>query len=312
MPRLHIFGYISLCLIWGSTWMAVHVLIQDVPPFEAAFFRFLLASILLWAWVLFRKPVWPSQGRQWNALLALGFTMIGLPYALQFWAQQHVSSSFCAVLYSAVPLVVALLTPLMMQHTIPRQGVLAMLVGFGGLLALLYTDVQFGSRAFWGGIAVLASMLSSAWSAVYAKQRLQGVDPIIATAMQLLVGAVGLLWATWALEPHRHAAWTKSAILALLFLSAFGSATAFAIYYWLLQHLQPYQVSTINMVIPVVAVIEGALVFREPVSLMMIVAMVLVLASVGVVLRAEAETTPIELVPTTVHAKTPATTNSGE
>jgi drug/metabolite transporter (DMT)-like permease len=279
--------------------MAVHVIIQDVPPFLAAFCRFFLASALLFVWVLFRKSSWPREARQWNAIVVLGFTMIGIPYGLQFWAQQYVTSSLSAVLYSALPLTVALLTPLMMHRTIPRQGVLAMLVAFGALLAFFYTDLQFGSRAFWSGIAVLLSMVCSAWSAVYAKQRLEDVDPVVATAMQLLIGAVSLLWATWALEPQRQAVWTRSAILALLFLSAFGSAAAFAIYYWLLKHLQPYQVSTINMVIPVVAVLEGSLIFHEPVWLMMIVAMIVVLASVAVVLRAEAGARPVELIPHT-------------
>lgn len=283
--------------------MGVHILIQDVPPFWAASLRFLLAAVLLLVWAMLRKSSWPRDARQWNAIVVLGFTMIGVPYGLQFWAQQYVSSSMSAVLYSAVPLTVTLLTPLLMNRTVPRQSVLAMLVAFGALLAFLYTDLAFGSRAFWGGIAVMVSMLSSAWSAVYAKQRLQDVDAVVATAMQLLIGAVGLLWATWALEPHRHASWTQSAVLALLFLAALGSAAAFAIYYWLLKHLQPYQASTINMVIPVVAVLEGSLIGREPIPLMMIVAMLIVLASVAVVLRAEAEGRPVTLAPAVAHGQ---------
>jgi drug/metabolite transporter (DMT)-like permease len=302
MRRPHVIAYISLCLIWGSTWLAVHVLVHDVPPFWAAALRFFLAAVLLLIWVMVRRAEWPRDRRQWNAILVLGFTVITIPYALQFWAQQYVTSSLSAVLFSALPLTVALLTPLMTHHTVPRQAVFAMLMAFGGLLVLLYTDLEFGSRAFWGGIAVLVSMFGSAWSAVYAKVHLRGVDPVISTAFQLLIGAVGLFWVTWALEPHRPANWTKSAVLALLFLASFGSATAFAIYYWLLQRLQPYQVSTINLVIPVVAVLEGSLLGHEPIPLMMIVAMAIVLGSVGVVLRAEAGAKAVELVPSVARA----------
>lgn len=290
MRRLHIFGYIALCAIWGSTWLAVHMVVQDLPPFLAAAARFSAAAIFLLIWVVIRKPAWPRGEREWNAILVLGFSVIAIPYALQFWAQQYVTSSLTAVLFSGTPLTVALLTPLMMHRKVPRQCVQAMLIAFGALLLLLYTDLRFGSRAFWGGVAVLLSMGCSAWSAVYAKLRLRDVNPVVSTAMQLVIGAAGLSWATWALESHRHAVWTKTAVLALLFLSTCGSAVAFAIYYWLLKHMQPYQVSTINMVIPVVAVLEGSLIAHDPVPLMMIVAMVVVLASVAVVLRAEAET----------------------
>ena len=290
MRRLHLLAYTSLCLIWGSTWLGVHIIVQYVPPFLAAALRFVVAAPILFAAVLFRKSVWPREARQWNAIFVLGFTVIGIPYALQFWAQQYITSSLSAVLFSALPLTVALLTPLMMHYTVPRRCVFSMLVGLGGLLVLLSTDLKFGTRAFWGGIAVLASMFGSAWSAVYAKIRLRDVDPLVSTAFQLLIGALGLLWATWALESHRAASWTRSAVFALLFLAIFGSATAFAIYYWLLQRIQPYQISTINLVIPVVAVLEGAFIGHERIPLMMIVAMVVVLGSVGVVLRAEVDT----------------------
>ena len=115
------------------------------------------------------------------------------------------------------------------------------------------------------------------------------MDAVIATAWQLLIGSIGLFWATWALESHQHTTWSKAALFAMLFLVVFGSAAAFAVYYWLLKHMQPYQLSTINLVVPVMAVLEGSLILREPVSLMMVVAIAVVLGSVGVVLRAEAE-----------------------
>src|SRR5262249_41279859 len=158
MRRLHVLAYVSLCLIWGSTWMAVHVVVQYLPPFLAAALRFLAAAAILFIWLLFRQPIWPREGRQWNAIFVLGFTVIGIPYALQFWAQQCITSSLSAVLFSALPLTVALLTPLMMHYTVPRRAIFSMLIGFGGLIALLSTDLKFGSRAFWGGVAVLFSM----------------------------------------------------------------------------------------------------------------------------------------------------------
>jgi drug/metabolite transporter (DMT)-like permease len=294
MPRLQLLAFSSLCLIWGSTWLAIRVVVRDVPPLRAAMVRFLVAAVVLLVWAIFRKG-WPKEERQWNAILVLGITIMALPYALLFWAEQYVTSSMSAVLYSALPLVVALLTPLMTHHTVPRQAVFAMLAAFGGLLILLYTGIPTGGRGLWSGIAILVSMSCSAWSVVYAKGRLQSVDPIVATALQLIGGTVALLWATWALEPHRQAHWSRPALLAVIFLGIVGSAAAFAIYYWLLQHMQPYQLSTLNLVVPIIAVIEGALLGRESIPLTMIVAMAVVLASVGVVLRAEASNQKLTL-----------------
>jgi drug/metabolite transporter (DMT)-like permease len=280
---------VFLCLTWGSTWLAIRLLVRDVPPFKAAAIRFLIAAAILFLWAWLRKSKWPKDERQWNAIVLLGFTIMAIPYGLLFWAEQYVASSMTAVLFSAMPLTVALFTPLMMQRTVPRKAVIALLIAFGGLLLLFFTQLSTSRRALLGGVAVLIAMVLSAWSVVYAKTRLQDVDPVVATALQLLVGAVALFWATWALESHQKTNWTTQAIAALIFLATFGSAAAFAVYYWLLKEMQPYQLSTTSLIVPVIAVLEGALFALEPVPPVMIVAVAVVLGSVGTVLRAEAE-----------------------
>jgi len=62
-------GYIALCLIWGTTWLAIRLVVRDVPPFEAAALRFIAAGVLLIALALVQKRRWPTDGRQWNAIL---------------------------------------------------------------------------------------------------------------------------------------------------------------------------------------------------------------------------------------------------
>ncbi len=289
--RAQLLGYICLCLIWGSTWLAIRIVVHDVPPLRAAALRFLFAGAALLMIAFLQKRRWPSGPAQWNTIFVLSFTIMALPYGLLFWAEQHVTSSMTAVLYSAMPLAVALLTPVMTHHKVPRRAVYAMVVAFGGMLTLFYADPSNSPRALLGGIAVLCSMALSAWSVVYAKQRLREVDSVVATGLQLLLGSVALFWGTWALEAHRPALWTKQALVAMAFLTVFGSAAAFVIYYWLLKKLQPYQLSTISLIVPLIALTEGLLA-GERVPLLMIVAVIVVLASVRSVLRAEAEKDP--------------------
>ena len=290
LSRSKVLGYLALCLIWGSTWMAIRVTVQDVPPLEAAAIRFFAGAGLLLALAVAQRRTWPRERRQWNALLVLSLTIMAIPYGLLFWAEQYVTSSMTAVIFSAMPLVVALLTPLMGHRPVPRRAVFAMLIAFGGLLILFYTGLSASRRSLLGGGAVLFAVTMSSWSVVYAKNRLREVDSVVATALQLLFGAVALTWATWALEAHRHAVWTRSALLAMAFLIVFGSCAAFVIYYWLLKKMQPYQLSTTSLIVPVVAVLEGALILREPVPLLMVVAIIVVLGAVGAVLLARHET----------------------
>jgi len=288
--RAQLSGYIALCLIWGSTWLAIRFVVHDVPPLEAAAVRFLAGGILLLGIAVAQKRTWPQDKQQWNAILVLSITIMALPYGLLFWAEQYITSSMTAVLYSAMPLAVSLITPAMMHRKVPRRAVFAMVVGFGGLLSLI-TDLRVNHWALIGAVAAMVSMALSAWSVVYAKQRLRSMDSVVATGLQLLLGSIVLFWGTWALEAHRPAVWSRTVLIALTFLVIFGSAAAFVIYYWLLKTMQPYQLSTISLITPLIALLEGLLA-GERIPLMMVVAVVVVLGSVWAVLRAEAEKEP--------------------
>ncbi len=284
----YVAGYLCLCLTWGSTWLAIRYAVRDIPPLEAAAIRFLLAAIILLGVVGLQRRRWVQGKDQWKAILVLSFTIMAIPFGLVFWAERYVTSSMTAILYSASPLMISLFTPLFLRQKVPRRAVLAMLVAFGGILDLLYSEPNTGRQALFGYGAVLAAMTLSAWSLVYAKQKLHQVDPVVSTGLQLLLASIALGWASWVMESRLHAEWTRAAVVALAFLTVVGSCVAFVVYYWLLKHMQPYQLGTTSLVVPVIAVLEGSLVGHEPVSWRMGVVMVIVLVSVATALRAEA------------------------
>src|SRR5215813_7585903 len=84
LRRMQWLGYVALCLIWGSTWLAIRFVVHDVPPLRAAALRFVAAGALLLALALLQKRPWPRGPSQWNGLLVLSITMMGIPYGLLF------------------------------------------------------------------------------------------------------------------------------------------------------------------------------------------------------------------------------------
>src|SRR6478735_11016246 len=186
-------GYVSLCLIWGTTWLGIRLVVRDVPPFEALSLRLFSAGVLLLAMALAQKRRWPTDGSEWKAVLILTLTIMAIPYALLFWAEQYVTSSMSAVLYSASPLAVSLITPAMMHRKVPRRAVYAMVIAFGGILVIFYENPGSNRMVIIGGSAILVSMLLTSWSIVYAKQRLHGVDSVVVTGIQSLLGSIVLL-----------------------------------------------------------------------------------------------------------------------
>jgi drug/metabolite transporter (DMT)-like permease len=133
----------------------------------------------------------------------------------------------------------------------------------------------------------------SAGATIYAKGTLSAkgvtLHAAMSSAWQFLLAAVWLEAASLLLERGQRSNWTREAMAGELFLSIVGSVVAFTLYYWLLRHWEPYKLSSMQLLFPVVAVTEGALLLREPLQWQMAVAMVVILASVAFVLRAKDE-----------------------
>ncbi len=285
----HYLGYASLCLIWGSTWMAIRVVVKDVPPLWAAALRFVIAAAILLAIAAVRRLPFPQTNREWRAVVVLSFTMMAFYYGLIFWAEQYVNSSMSAVLFSCSPLVVALLTPLLSGKSVPRQAVYAMLIAFGGILALFESGLRTSRSAVMGGAAILLGVLTSSWSSIYAKRETMKLNPMVSTALQLGIGSLFLFAASSFMERGTVSHWNIRSISALLYLGIFGSAITFSVFYWLLQRMEAYKLTTLNLVTPIVAIVVGALLLDEPIPPIMLAAAATVLISVGFVLRAEHE-----------------------
>lgn len=282
-------AYISLCLIWGSTWMAIRVVVRDVPPFRAAGVRFLIAAVVLGLFGLMQGRKLPSSAGQWRALVMLSVTMMAFPYGLLFWAEQYVSSSLTAVLYSASPLATALMTPVVMGKPVPRAVYASLLVAFGGLAALFNFELRADANALIGGLLVLVAVVSSSFSVVYAKRETREIDPVVSTAVQLFGGAVALLGASLGLERGQPADWNAQSIAATVYLAVVGSAVAFAVFYWLLRHMHSYKITTVNLIVPFVAIAVGSVVLHERITWPMMASALVVLGAVAVTLRAESE-----------------------
>lgn len=271
--------------------MAIRVLVRDVPPVRAAGLRLLVGAVALIGLALIQRAHWPREAREWVFVTVLSFTMMGIPFGLVFWAEQFVTSSMTAVFYAATPLFVALFTPIVLGKPVPRGAFLAMLCALGAIAYLFNFSLRTDARSTLGGAMILLAVVSSGLSAVLAKRELKHVDPVVSTGMQLVIGGAGLYLISLFIEGGHPSEWNLRAIAALLFLALIGSAVGFTVWYALIKHVPPYKLSTTNLVVPFIAIAEGALILRESITVQMFLAAVIVAGSVAVVLRAEKEET---------------------
>jgi drug/metabolite transporter (DMT)-like permease len=284
---MHYFAYGALCLLWGSTWIAVRVLVRDVPPFRAAAIRFVLAAAVLGVASAAMRLPFPISTREWRNQVILGITMMALPYGAVFWAEQHINASLTALLFASFPLVVAIWSPILTGQTVPPRALLSIVVGFGGMAALFFQGVPYSLVGRLSAITVLVGVVSAAWATVFAKREASTSNPLVSAGIQMAVAGVLTTAVSLTFEHGQKSHWTASSLSMLLLLAVFGSAVAFSLYYWLLRDIAAYQLGTIDLVVPLVATSEGKLLLGEYVPPLMIVAMAVVLSAVLMVIRSE-------------------------
>jgi drug/metabolite transporter (DMT)-like permease len=265
--------------------------VQEVPPFLLAAVRFLLAGIILYAWLRVRGTTSPSR-REWISASAVAVLIFVFDYGLLFWAERRVPSGIAAVMMATIPVFMAL-TEIVFLGTQKLTGrlALALLVGIGGVAVLVSHSLNLGERAIdtAGAIALVVSAISwSAGSALTRKLPLPD-SKAMSSAAQMLCGGVLLTVAAGALgefQGFRLQAVSRGAWIALAYLVFAGSILAFTAYIWLIHHESPTKVATYAYVNPVVAVAIGYFFGGEAVGPRTLLGTVAVLVSVIVITTA--------------------------
>ena len=275
--------YALVCLIWGSTWLAIKVGLVGVPPFLGAGLRFVVSALLV-AVVLAsrRRPVRLTRDDR-ICILALGLLVFWINYAAVYWAEVRISSGLTAVIFSTMPLTTALLSRFWMRsEVLSGRKVAGILVGMAGTVLLFAPTGRLGLQQALGMLAALAASVCSAISLVVLKRYGRGSDPFVLNGFAMAIGAVGLLAMSAALERSAVVVWTPSNVLALLYLAVMGSVVAFWIYYRLIKAMDATLVSLTTLIIPIVALALGHLLLGETVAPLTVVGIATILLGVAV------------------------------
>jgi drug/metabolite transporter (DMT)-like permease len=276
----------ALGLVWGTTWVAADSLAEYVPPLRGAAARFLLAAFLCLPVILWKGLKLP-RGRALSFVLIISVKMIAVPIILLLWAQSTIPSATVAVSFAAMPLLVVLLTPVLTGREMPRIAMPASIVGLGAIAWAL--GATFSVSQAGGAAVALLAVASIGASSIVARREFSSLHPILVTA--LVLGAAGLLLflASLLLERGQPVQWNRNALGAVAFLAALAGAPAYAMYFWLLQRLEAYQVGTVQWIEPLVAILESALFLRLGLSFSMIVGSLITLVCLLLVMRARSE-----------------------
>ncbi len=281
-------GFLLLTLIWGTTWAAIRIGLEGVPPFTGVAVRFAIAGTLLLALAL-ALGVPLGRGRHEKALwLANGILSFCLSYAIIYWSEQHIPSGLAAVLFATNPLFVAALAHFLLAgERLTAAAVAGLVLGFAGVAVIYSDDLSRlgGPQVRLAALVMLVSPLVSAVATVVIKRWGRDVHPLSLSAVPMLIASLVMGAVAFLVERHRPLVFDARSVGALFYLAILGSAVTFTVYYWLLARVTATRLALLSYLIPIVAVAVGAAAFDEPLRPRLLAGSALVLAGVVIVSR---------------------------
>ncbi len=289
-------AFLAVYLIWGSTYLAIGIVIQSLPPFFMAGTRFIIAGLILYVAMRFRSPSHETTSH-WGKVFLIGGLMLLGGHGAVIWVEQWLPSGLTSLLISTVPLWMVF-TDWIRRDSKPNLKVAGgLFFGFAGVVLLAGGVENLGASQvdLIGGIILVCGAFLWAQGSLVSRATRFPFSPLLATAMQMIAGGVLLLIASIVVGE-----WTRirldqvsfNSTIAWLYLIVFGSLVGFTSYIWLLKQTTASRVSTYAYVNPIVAMILGWAMAQEPITPRSIVAAVIILTSVVIITTFGARTTP--------------------
>ncbi len=285
--KLAYLAFITVCLIWGTTYLAITVALETVPVLLVAGLRWMAAGVVMSALMLVTGRGLPRPA-MWGPLLLLGFLMNVVGNGFVVYAQQYVASGLTAVLIATTPFWSALVERLLPNgERFSKRALFGLSLGFTGIVILVWPEMTnggAGGRAFvLGVIAIQLACVGWVIGTSYAKRHELGDNPFRSTALQMVFSGTMLLTAATINGDWQHLSFTPRTIAAMAYLSIAGSLLAYSAYIYAIQHLPLSLVSLYAYINPIIAVTLGTLLLSEPFSTRVAVSAALVLAGTWIV-----------------------------
>jgi drug/metabolite transporter (DMT)-like permease len=278
----------AVYIIWGSTYLAIAIAVQTLPPLFSAGLRFCLAGIVLLGFIAVRRGL--RVGReQLIGAATVGLLLIVGGNGFVVLAERTVPSGLTALIIASVPLWIVILRRIAgdRMHVSTFIGVA---VGFAGVAFLVVPRGASGAVDTSGILLLLVATISWAMGTFLSPRLRMPRNGLLSTGIQQLAGGIVLLVAGAAMGELAHlepSTWSTSSLLAMAYLVVFGSLVAFTAYSWLLQNAPVSLVSTYAYVNPVVAVLLGALVLAEPITPSIVLGAAIIVAAVAFIVTRE-------------------------
>lgn len=278
-------AYASVCFFWGTTYLAIRIGVEHLPPALFAGVRFFIAGILFIIFLKWRGYALPAKA-ELIPLAIIGISLLSIANGSVVWAEQYVTSSVAALIVTTLPFfVVGFEMVQSNSEKITFKKIVGILIGFAGVIVLLLPNLRNGLDASYmkGVLAVLVAPISWAAGSVYSKKVKLKTKPLMAAAVQMIIAGFILMVVGAIFGEISQVHFNTEGVAALVYLVFFGSIVGYGSFIYALDKLPTALVSTYAYINPIVAVFLGWLILNERLDAWTILATVIILSGVALV-----------------------------
>ncbi len=261
-------AYTALCLIWGSTWIAIRFGLESLTPIFSAGVRFSLASVIVYVIMQAKGFKLQTDSLSIRLYLLMGFFSFVIPFGLVYWAEQFVPSGLAAVLFAVYPFWVVIFSFIRIPpEKIGFYKIFGTILGFAGIV-IIFSDSFTGDLSDYiiGMFAVVLSGIMQAWIAVSIKKFGDHLHPLSMNFVPMVIAGISMILIGIATEDMSIIKVDEYAVLSILYLAFFGSVITFTTFYWLIKRINLVILSLLAFITPIVALILGYFIYDEALS----------------------------------------------
>jgi drug/metabolite transporter (DMT)-like permease len=295
MPETHeatrsriIVAFALLYVLWGSTYLAMRIVVRDMPPYVAGAVRYLIAGpIMLAALAVSGRKVRISM-QDLRRLLVIGILLLSIGNIGVLWGEIYVPSGLASLIVALVPIWVVMIEAWIFRAgRMKAKGLFGLAMGIAGLLVLMWPRITSGSRLgrlelMGCGILAFGSFFWALGS-IFSHRYELSVDVFVSAAWQMTLG--GIVNAVIAVVSGQvfRTHWTVTAFTGIGYLVVFGSWIGYSAFIYLLEHVPTPKVATYTYINPIIALVLGAVILHERVDVFMLVGTAIIITSVALV-----------------------------
>lgn len=279
MKTKHWIVFITLGLIWSSSFLWIELAIRELGPITLVAFRVLFGLIFGIAVILIQKVPLPRTWKEWSPLLILGLTNLSIPFFLISWGQISIDSGVASILDATVPLFTILASHFLLDDDkMTTNKVLGLLIGFAGVVVIMIKDIQVGSSLL-GQLAVIVACIFYAGSGIFVRKVTENTPGILRSAGPLFSATLAMWIAAFMFEMPIKIPTLPITWIALAWLGILGSGLAFLMAFYLIHEIGPTRTSMVTYLFPLGGVSLGVIFLNETLTWQLVVGGVLIILS---------------------------------